>query len=121
MSAEDSRPIIRDLSLNLKIDKGGEKIHISVSDGFMDVKPEEILRLSYLMSVPVVLASNFYLLLQDPVLPWKEGTVALLFSFGVGLLSLSLLLKLVKKINFFKFALTFGLVCLAGAAIGFLL
>ncbi|HKL75976.1 MAG TPA: F0F1 ATP synthase subunit epsilon [Halanaerobiales bacterium] len=26
----------------LKIDKGGEKIHISVSDGFMDVKPEEI-------------------------------------------------------------------------------
>ena len=26
----------------LKIKKGGEKIHISVSDGFMDVKPEEI-------------------------------------------------------------------------------
>ena len=26
----------------LKIDKGGEKIHISVSDGFMDVKPEKI-------------------------------------------------------------------------------
>ena len=26
----------------LKIDKGGKKIHISVSDGFMDVKPEEI-------------------------------------------------------------------------------
>ena len=26
----------------LKVDKGGEKIHISVSDGFMDVKPEEI-------------------------------------------------------------------------------
>lgn len=26
----------------LKVDKGGEKIHISVSDGFMDVKPDEI-------------------------------------------------------------------------------
>lgn len=86
-----------------------------------DKDPEQILRLSYLMSVPVVLASNSYLLLQDPVLPWKQGLVASIFSFGVGILSLSLLLRLVKKINFFKFALSFSIICLLGAAFGFLL
>lgn len=84
--------------------------------------PDEILRLSYLMSVPVVLAFNgYYLIFRDPVLPWREGLVALIFSFGAGILSLSLLLRLVKKINFFKFTLGFGLVCLIGALTGFLL
>lgn len=86
-----------------------------------DKSPAEILRLSYLMSVPVVLSSNTYLLVRNPVLPWKEGMVASVFSFGVGILSLSLLLKVARKINFFKFALSFSIICLAGAAVGFLL
>ena len=87
-----------------------------------DKKPEEILRLSYLMSVPVVVAFNaYYLLFGDPTLSWREGLIALSFSFGVGVLGLFLLLKFVKKINFFKFALFFGLVCSIGALTGFLL
>ncbi|MEF8846834.1 MAG: undecaprenyl-diphosphate phosphatase [Candidatus Paceibacterota bacterium] len=127
----------KDLTLNLKDHKlagiAGLLQGLAIIPGFSrsgstifglslgDKEPAEILRLSYLMSVPVVLASNLYLLLQDPVLAWKPGVVALLSSFVTGILSLSLLLKLVERINFFKFALAFSIICLVGATFGFLL
>jgi len=77
--------------------------------------PKDILKLSYLMSAPVVLASSLFLIFKgDFVLSW--GVLgAILFAFIVGFLSLKVLLKLVEKINFFWFALFFALLCfLAG-------
>ena len=77
--------------------------------------PKDILKLSYLMSAPVVLASSLFLIFKgDFVLSW--GVLgAILFAFIVGFLSLKVLLKLVEKINFFCFALFFALLCfLAG-------
>jgi len=82
--------------------------------------PSEILKISYIMSVPVVLASTLYLSFTRPVLIF-EAWPALIPSFLVGLLTLDILLRFSQKINFFKFALFFSLLCFLGAILGFLL
>ena len=82
-------------------------------------KPEEILKISYLMSVPVVLASSLYLFLQEPMLI-AQSWPALISSFLIGILTLHFLINWAKKINFFKFALIFSFICFLGAIIGFI-
>ena len=81
--------------------------------------PQEILKISYMLSAPAVLAASALILLKDAnaiVASWP----ALITAFAVGFLSLDFLLKLAKRINFSVFALIFGLLCLGGAAIGFI-
>lgn len=82
--------------------------------------PYKVLKISYLMSAPVVLASSFYLFLENPVLVFKAWP-ALIFSFLVGILALDLLIKISKRVNFFKFALVFSFLCFTGAIIGFMI
>jgi undecaprenyl-diphosphatase len=81
--------------------------------------PEEVLKISYLMSAPVVLVSSFYLFLNDPTLVSKAWP-ALIFSFLFGIISLGFLLKLTRRISFFEFALIFSFLCFLGAIVGFL-
>jgi len=81
-------------------------------------KPEEILKVSYLMSAPIVLLSSVYLWLEEPVLIF-EAWPALISSFVVGFLTLNFLLRFASRINFFGFSLIFGLICLLGGIIGF--
>jgi len=82
--------------------------------------PQETLKISYMMSAPVVLALSFYLFLTNPTIIF-ETWPSLIFSFLVGILTLHFLMKISEKINFFKFALFFSLLCFLGAVIGFLL
>ena len=84
------------------------------------INPPRVLKLSYLMSLPVVFASNIYFLSAKPALFSVNGLIAFIFSFLIGILTLHFLLKFSQKINFFKFTLIFGLLCLLGAGIGFL-
>jgi len=86
---------------------------------FSKLSPAEVLKISYMMSAPVVLASSFYLFLENPVFVF-EGLPALISSFLFGFLSLHFLIKFAEKINFFKFALIFSLLCFLGAALDFL-
>jgi undecaprenyl-diphosphatase len=81
--------------------------------------PAKVLKISYMMSAPVVLASGIYTFLETPSL-FYDGWIALVFSFGFGLLSIFLLLKYISKLNFFIFCLVFGILCIAGAAINFI-
>jgi undecaprenyl-diphosphatase len=81
------------------------------------LSPPQILRISYLMSAPVVLASSIYLLLNDPVL--IEGWPALISSSIVGTLCLALIMKYIVKINFFYFTLVFAILCFIGGVIMF--
>jgi undecaprenyl-diphosphatase len=81
------------------------------------LSPPQILRISYLMSAPVVFASSIYLLLTDPVL--VEGWPALISSFLVGIACLAIIMKYVSRINFFYFALIFALLCIIGGIIVF--
>lgn len=80
--------------------------------------PKEILKLSYMMSVPVVFASSFYLYLQNPNKLY-ESWPALIVSFVVGFFSLKLLMNISQKINFFWFAIIFSILCFIGAIISF--
>lgn len=82
--------------------------------------PEKILKVSYLMSGPIVLASSFYLFLENPNLA-SQSWPALIASFIFGMISLKILINWSKKINFFKFALFFSLICFLGAILSFIL
>ena len=83
--------------------------------------PSKILKLSYMMSAPVVLASSIYLFFKNPVLITGGTFVSLIFSFLVGIFTLHYLIKFSQKINFSKFAFIFGLLCLLGALFSFLI
>ena len=84
--------------------------------------PEKVLKISFLISAPVVFASSAYLFLfGDKVLFSSGAFIAVFFSFLVGLASLKILLAWAKKINFFWFALIFGLLCLVGGALEILI
>ncbi|HUW71877.1 MAG TPA: undecaprenyl-diphosphate phosphatase [Candidatus Humimicrobiaceae bacterium] len=83
-------------------------------------EPQEVLKVSYLMSAPVVFVSSVYLFLKEPTIVF-EAWPALIFSFVLGILTLGLLLKIAQRIEFFKFALIFSFLCFLGAAISFLI
>lgn len=85
-----------------------------------EIKPSDVLKFSYMMSVPVVFASSIYLSLENQDLVW-EALPALLSSFLSGILSLHFLLKITQKTSFFKFTFAFGVLCLFGALLGFLI
>ena len=80
------------------------------------LEPKEILKVSYMLSAPAVLASIAYLQLKNPGLI-LQGLPALLFSFLTGMATLHFLIKFSQKINFSKFALIFGILCLIGAVL----
>jgi undecaprenyl-diphosphatase len=82
--------------------------------------PKEILKLSYLMSVPAVGASTLYLLVFKGGSHSIEIWPALAASFFCGLIFLDVLSKASEKLNFFKFALIFAALCFAGAFLEFL-
>lgn len=84
-----------------------------------NLPPAQILKLSYMMSAPVILASTAYLVLENSVLliAWPS----LLSSFLIGFLSLRFLMKIAQEINFYRFTLIFSLLCFLGAIIGFIL
>jgi len=67
----------------------------------------QALRLSFLMSLPIVLGGNILLNMGTPIFS-IENLVGLIFAFIFGLLTIHFLLKLAKKINFGYFVLIFG-------------
>lgn len=81
--------------------------------------PYEILKISYLMSLPVVFVMCVYLFLENPKLV-SDGWFGLVSSFVIGFLSLHLLLSFVRKISFFWFALGFGILCFMSGILEFL-
>ena len=77
--------------------------------------PSKILKISYMMSAPVIIISTVYLLFKNPVL--IQGWPSLLSSFIIGTISLSFLMKISEKINFYIFALIIASLCFIGGAI----
>jgi len=81
---------------------------------FSDFSLPEILKISYLMSAPVILAACFYILIQSHLFFNLSVFLSLIFSFLVGLATLDFLMKMSRKINFFYFCLFFGLLSILG-------
>jgi undecaprenyl-diphosphatase len=79
------------------------------------LEAKEVLRLSYLMSVPAVAASTGYLLIFKTHGLSFSIWPAVVSSFVVGLLSLKVLTRVSQKINFSRFALAFAALCFLGA------
>lgn len=82
--------------------------------------PSEILKKSYIISLPAVAASTGYIFINSPSIssfPW----IALLSSFVFGIISLKVLLDFSKKVNFSKITMTFGILCLIGGIIEWLI
>ena len=84
-----------------------------------NLSPAQILKLSYMMSAPVILASTAYLVLENSVL--LNAWPSLIFSFLAGFLSLRFLMRISERINFYYFTLIFSLLCFLGAIMGFIL
>jgi len=84
-----------------------------------DFTPREILKISYMMSLPVIIAANILILFQDSSLAFQAWP-ALITSFLIGITTLHFLLEWMKRINFFKFAVAFSILCFLGAFINFL-
>ncbi len=74
------------------------------------------LKLSFLMSLPIVLVGNIILNLSSQTFS-LELIWGLVFSFIFGLLTINLLLKLARKINFGYFVLLFSILVLISAFI----
>ena len=74
---------------------------------------KDTLRLSFLMSLPIVLGGNIILNLKYFTFS-IELIIGLVFSFIFGLLTIDLLLRIAKKINFGYFVLIFGLLVIIG-------
>ncbi|KUK49872.1 MAG: Bacitracin resistance protein [Parcubacteria bacterium 33_209] len=82
--------------------------------------PSEILKRSYIISLPAVAASTGYIFLNDPTIssfPW----MALLTSFIFGMISLKILLDFSKKVNFSKITMVFGILCIVGGILEWLI
>jgi len=85
------------------LSRSGSTVAILLLLGFSKT---ESLKLSFLMSLPIVFLGNLVLnfsYLSAPAFWW-----GLLASFIFGLLTIRLLLKLAQKINFGKFVIFFG-------------
>ncbi len=77
---------------------------------------ESALKLSFLMSMPIVLAGNIILNINDTCISYSK-LIALASSFIFGLITIDLLLKLAKKINFAWFVLVFGLLMIVSGLV----
>ena len=82
--------------------------------------PKEVLKISYMMSAPVTLAGAGFVFFKNPSFV-VDGWPALVLSFLAGIITLGFLIKLASRIDFFKFALIFALLCFVGAGIGFII
>lgn len=72
-----------------------------------EFKDSTALKLSFLMSLPIVLAGNIVLNFKDISFN-SYNILALVFSFIFGIITIDLLLKVAKKVNFGYFVLGFA-------------
>lgn len=74
------------------------------------------LRLSFLMSIPIILGGNILLNMNSGL--WsKEGMWGLLFAFVFGLATIHLLLRIAKKVNFGYFVGIFGILMIIAGVV----
>lgn len=77
---------------------------------------EAALRISFLMSIPIVLAGNVVFAIGDTSFD-PITLVGLVVAFVSGLITIAALIRLARKINFGYFVIIFGLITIASAFI----
>jgi len=76
---------------------------------FLKFEKSCALRLSFLMSLPIVLFGNI-ILNFDKLTNFSDFFYGLIFSFVFGLATIHILLKIAKKVNFGSFVIVFGII-----------
>ncbi|MFA6252019.1 MAG: undecaprenyl-diphosphate phosphatase [Candidatus Paceibacterota bacterium] len=110
--------ILQSLSAIPGVSRSGSTIFgLSLSES----DPEKILRYSYLVSIPVVFGADVYLQRENLVQLSPEVLIAVASSFIFGILTLKILLTFSKKINFALFTLIFGILCIIGAFLDYVI
>jgi undecaprenyl-diphosphatase len=107
--------ILLGLMQGLAVIPGISRSGITVSGMLLrNYNSEQALKYSFLMSIPAVFAAEIGLGLIKglPVINLTEALIGLTASFLTGLISIHLLLKLSKKIKFWKFCILIGLISL---------
>jgi len=84
---------------------------------FKKFQDTSALKLSFLLSLPIVLLGNIILNFDEFTFSAPKF-VGLATAFASGLLSIHVLLKIAQKINFGKFVIAFGLITILAAIIG---
>ncbi|MBU0957841.1 MAG: undecaprenyl-diphosphate phosphatase [Nanoarchaeota archaeon] len=103
--------IMQSLAVLPGVSRSGTTISTLLLKKFNDTTA---LKLSFLMSLPIVFLGNIVLAIEDVTLT-SFSLVGLAFSFIFGILTIHILMKLSRKINFGYFVLIFAiLVLLAG-------
>lgn len=87
------------------LSRSGLTVSALLISGFKD---KTALKLSFLMSLPIVFAGNIILNLEDFSFS-AYNMLALVFSFVFGIITIDILLKIAKKVNFGYFVLGFAL------------
>jgi len=82
-----------------------------------EFKKTQALKMSFLMSLPVVFAGNLALNFDKLLTSSSSSLLGLAVSFLFGLLTIHLLLKLAQKINFGRFVFAFGILTLVSALV----
>ena len=84
---------------------------------FRDFNARTALRLSFLMSIPLVLIAQIGLGLLGEINLTLDSLIAVIVAFGVGLFSLTTLMKIAEKMNFGWFCIILGLLAMLGLLI----
>jgi undecaprenyl-diphosphatase len=79
---------------------------------FKKFNPETALKLSFLMSIPAIMAAEVGLGILQGIEFSSILAVSILFSFLFGLLSIGVLLKVARKTKFWKFCIFLGLIAM---------
>jgi len=113
LSFKDS--LLLGLAQGLSIIPGISRSGITTSTFlFLGYKAEDALRLSFLMSIPAVLAAEIGLKIIEGMatINMANASIGLLFSFLFGILTIHFFLKIAKTVNFWLFCLILGAIAL---------
>lgn len=87
------------------ISRSGITTSVLLFEGF---KPEQAFRLSFLLSIPSVFLGELLFNVLEPVSLDLNAVAALAMAALIGFISMNLLIKAARKINFSAFCLAFG-------------
>lgn len=81
---------------------------------FRNYKPSQALRLSFLMSIPVVFIGQILLGIKDGFYFDANALIAVFFAFIFGLITIKLFINIARKINFYYFVIILGIIFIIG-------
>jgi undecaprenyl-diphosphatase len=109
------RSIITGIFQGLAVIPGISRSGITLASmGLLGIEKSYALKLSFLLSIPLVLFANIFLHAGDLSVFSLNSIVALISAFIVGIISIHVLLKIIRKIRFSYFVGMFALVLVFG-------